>query len=77
MERNLPPPSARQKRQPHLPVRIIPVRIDQHYGLPGAKRELPGQYGDCRVRWKECREYVVAAVTRRAVPVVPSVVGRQ
>lgn len=69
-------PSA-QEGEPHGPVRVVAVGVHQDHRLPGAQRQLAADHRQCGVRRHERGQHVVAAVSGRAVPVPPAVVGGQ
>lgn len=64
-----------EERQPHLPVGIAGVCIDQTHRLPRPQFQPPPDHRQCRVRRDEGGEHVVAAVAGAAVAVLPAVVG--
>src|SRR3954452_6307113 len=71
------PGSAGEEGEPHLPVRVVHVEVDQADALPGAEREPAVEHRHRGVRRNQCRHHVGATVARAAVPVPPAVISRE
>jgi hypothetical protein len=66
-----------KEAQPHLTVGIVPIRVDEADGLPGAEFQPAADHRQSGVRRDEGRQDMVPAVAGAAVPVLPAVVGGQ